>query len=354
MIHTQNLCESEMILKTIIWIEGKAADGLPGMVRFIDQTRLPVELGYIETRELEDIVHAIRILQIRGAPAIGIAAAMGVALAAQRAHEEGRDVIKATTEASIILMETRPTAVNLSWGLQRMRRVAEGNSELPARELVLRLIREAQTIRDEDEDICRRIGKHGATVLQSCEAVLTHCNAGGLATAGYGTALAPIYAAQEQGRFIHVYADETRPLLQGARLTAWELMRAGIKVTLLCDNTAAYAMQRGLVEAVVVGADRIARNGDTANKIGTYSLALNARHHGLPFYVCAPESTFDQHTADGDKIPIEERAAEEVTEGFGCRTAPRGVDVFSPAFDVTPAELVTAFITENGIVHPPF
>jgi len=343
-----------MQIDTIRWVSGKDPDHLPGLVRLIDQTRLPLELHYIETRALEDILHALRVLQVRGAPAIGIAAAMGVALAAQHALEKGNDLSAAVAEAAEALAATRPTAVNLSWALQRMRRVAGAGAGLPDRDRVVQLIREARRIRDEDEAICRRIGEHGAALLRDGQSVLTHCNAGGLATAGYGTALAPVYRAQEEGRRIHVFADETRPLLQGARLTAWELGRAGIACTLICDHTAACVMREGRVDAVLVGADRIARNGDTANKVGTYGVALHARHHGIPFYVCAPVSTFDPHTADGAAIPIEERRAEEVTEGFGPRTAPPGVAVYAPAFDITPAELVTAYVTEKGILQPPF
>jgi methylthioribose-1-phosphate isomerase len=263
-------------------------------------------------------------------------------------------LIQEVQAAADHLATSRPTAVNLFWALNRMVTVATTHALMPPDKLKIRLIQEAMLIRDEDAAMCRAIGRHGATLLQDGCTVLTHCNAGGLATAEFGTALAPVYTMAESGRRIRVFADETRPLLQGARLTAWELMQAGVEVTLICDNTAAQVMKEGRINAVLVGADRIAANGDTANKIGTYSVALAAKAHGIPFYVLAPSSTIDLGTQTGNDIPIEERSAEEVTCAFGKRTAPPGVNVYSPAFDVTPAELITAIISENGISRPDF
>jgi methylthioribose-1-phosphate isomerase len=342
-------------LRTIEWVGVKPGARLPGRVRMIDQTRLPGKLVYLETDSLQKIWTAIKTLQVRGAPAIGIAAAMGVVVAVQKSKARtGAELVAEVERAADHLATSRPTAVNLFWALDRMRRVARASHRQSPDEIKRRLVREAMTIRDEDAAMCRAIGRHGAKLLKNGFTVLTHCNAGGLATAEFGTALAPIYTARNQGKEISVFADETRPLLQGARLTAWELWQAGVEVTLICDNTAAQVMKEGRIDCVMVGADRIAANGDSANKIGTYSVALAAKAHGLPFYVLAPTSTFDLTLAAGDKIPIEERAAEEVTHGFGRRTAPPGVKVYSPAFDVTPARLITAIVCERGILRPPF
>jgi len=336
-----------MPVKAIEWINGK--------VRILDQTKLPTEVVYVDIDNPGDLGEAIRSLRVRGAPAIGIAGAFGIVLGIQ--NFQGNDVPGFLHEVDRVareLMKTRPTAVNLFWALERMKRVARQQSHLGVEGLKNRLLREAQTVLEEDREVCHRIGKHGARLLQDNSAVLTHCNAGALATGGFGTALGVVYAAVEEGKRIRVYVDETRPLLQGARLTTWELMQAGIDVTLISDNAAAFVLKQGRIDAIIVGADRIARNGDVANKIGTYNLAVLAEKHGIPFYVAAPLSSFDFSIQSGDQIPIEERAPEEITEGFGQRIAPPGVQVYSPAFDVTPHQLVRAIITEEGIIEPPF
>ena len=343
-----------MSIRTIEWIAESPASLLPGSVVMVDQIRLPGELVYLKTQSVEEIWTAIKTLQVRGAPAIGIAAAMGVATAIQNLRESTPNLKESALRAADFLATSRPTAVNLFWALDRMRNVSHSSSALTPHDFKERLVREAMQIRDEDAAMCRAIGKHGATLLKDGDTVLTHCNAGGLATAEYGTALAPIYVATEQKKHIRVYADETRPLLQGARLTAWELMQEGIDVTLICDNMAAHVMKTKIINAVMVGADRIASNGDAANKIGTYGLAVLAKAHRIPFYVLAPSSTFDFSLKTGAGIPIEERASEEITMGFGRRTAPEGVKTYSPAFDVTPAELITAIVCEKGILYPPF
>jgi methylthioribose-1-phosphate isomerase len=321
----------------------------------IDQTRLPGKLAFIKTANIRKIWHAIRTLQVRGAPAIGIAAAMAVAAAIQksRARSSGQ-LAREVDRAAAYLATSRPTAVNLFWALDRIKNIARKNSHLPPARFKELIVREAVAIRDEDAIMCRKIGRHGVTLLKNGDTVLTHCNAGSLATAEYGTALAPVYTAKKRGLKIRVFADETRPLLQGARLTAWELQRSGIDVTLICDNTAADVMKLRRVDAVLVGADRIAANGDTANKVGTYALALVAKAHGVPFYVLAPSSTFDLSIPNGKHIPIEERSGLEVTEGMGRRIAPKGIKVYSPAFDVTPARLITAIVCEKGIAKPDF
>lgn len=344
-----------MFIRTIEWKPDSPHSLTPGAVVMVDQTRLPRELVYLHTRDVHDVWHAIKTLQVRGAPAIGIAAAMGVTTAIQaRPATTTGDLVEAALQAADYLATSRPTAVNLFWALDRMRTVIRASVTLGPGEFKNRLAREAMTIRDEDAAMCRAIGRHGAALLKEGDTVLTHCNAGGLATAEYGTALSPIYVATEQGKHIHVYADETRPLLQGARLTAWELMQAGVDVTLICDNMAAHVMKTKTINAIMVGADRIAANGDTANKIGTYGLAVLARAHRIPFYVLAPSSTFDLSLPTGGGIPIEERAAEEITMGFGTRTAPDGVKTYSPAFDVTPGELITAIVCERGVLAPPY
>jgi len=340
--------------RTIEWIPDATESLVPGRVHLIDQTQLPMNLDYVDTDDIKVVWTAIKTLQVRGAPAIGIAAAMGVAAAIQHSPATGEALLAEINAAAGYLATSRPTAVNLFWALDRMNAVARDNATLPANALKLRLVEEAIAIRDEDAAMCRAIGAHGATLLTDGNTVLTHCNAGGLATAEFGTALAPIYTAAEQGKRVAVYADETRPLLQGSRLTAWELQQAGIDVTVICDNMAAQVMKEGRIDAVMVGSDRIAANGDTANKIGTYTVALAAKAHDIPFYVLAPTSTIDFDTAEGAGIPIEERAAEEITEGFGKRTAPEGIKVYAPAFDVTPAELITAIICEHGIARPDY
>jgi len=325
-----------------------------GDVFLLDQTLLPVRKEVLQIATVEQMWDAIKKLRVRGAPAIGVAAAYGVYVAVKKEALDnvGADLVQVARQACDYLATSRPTAVNLFWALDRVRAEIAKNS---GADLTARLLDLADRIRTEDDVACREIGRHGAALLKSGDTVLTHCNAGGLATASYGTALAPVYyATEEEKKHIAVYADETRPLLQGARLTAWELKEAGIPVTVICDSMAASVMRSGRISLVIVGADRIAANGDFANKIGTYMVALAAREHGIPFYVAAPLSTVDLAVPDGDAIPIEERASEEVSEIQGVAIAPDGVQVFNPAFDVTPHDFVTAFITEKGIVQPPF
>jgi methylthioribose-1-phosphate isomerase len=336
-----------MSFRTIEWRDNS--------VVMIDQTLLPGEEIYNTYTDFKAVAEAIRGMIIRGAPAIGVAAAMGIALGA-------RDIIADTHESFFrqlenvcdVMARTRPTAVNLFWGIERMKRVAEANRDKKLPQIREILKEEAIRIEAEDLTICRNIGKWGATLIPDEATILTHCNAGGLATAGYGTALGVIRAAHEAGRNIRVFADETRPWLQGARLTAWELMKDGIPVTLISDNMAGFFMQRGEITCCVVGADRIAANGDTANKIGTYSVAVLAKENNIPFYVAAPVSTLDLTLSDGSKIPIEERPASEVTHIKDIAIAPAGVSVRNPSFDVTPARYITAIITENGIVKDDF
>jgi methylthioribose-1-phosphate isomerase len=328
----------------------------PDAVCLIDQTKLPHTRTVVRCTTVEAVSAAIRTMVVRGAPAIGVTAAYGMALAAQKSAATDRTgLIDELDEASKTLDATRPTAVNLSWATGRMLRLArETDPGAPAPENAERLLAEAHAIRDEDERMCRSIGEHGAALLEGGARVLTHCNAGGLATTGYGTALAPIRTAHERGKDLHVLVDETRPFLQGSRLTAWELWEAGIPLTLITDNMAGYFMGRGEVDCIIVGADRIVANGDVANKIGTYSLAVLAHAHAIPFYVAAPTSTIDMGLESGDHIPIEQRNPQEVTHLAGQPLAPEGVRAAHPAFDVTPHDLVTAIITEQGIVEPPF
>ena len=323
-------------------------------VDIIDQRCLPGELVRRELRTLDDICDAIATLAVRGAPAIGIAGAMGLVIALADCGNLERDAfLDAVRRLSQRIGAVRPTAVNLPWAMERMRGVADSTPG-DAR-LVLEALRsEAARILDEDRAMCHRIGEHGLSLLPDAPRVLTHCNAGALATGGIGTALAPVYLAHEQGRDIRVFADETRPLLQGSRLTAWELSQAGIPVTVLADSMAASLLRSGAVDLVIVGADRIAANGDVANKIGTYALALAAKHHGIPFYVAAPWSTVDPATATGDQIEIEQRASDEITTWRGALMAPSEAAVYNPAFDVTPAALVTAIVTDRGIERGPY
>ncbi len=391
---------SPTTVETLRWIGGR-----DGALWMIDQTRLPGECVEIECRDVEAVFEAIRSLRVRGAPAIGIAAAYGVCLGLQSdvlarssgtresfdprpdlsssavdivaarsgtressdmrpddrnshdfggiSHYSESEFFRRIEEVTARLAESRPTAVNLFWALDRMRRTAAGErGKLPPLAIAERLLGEARAIHEEDRAMCHAIGRHGQALLTDGAGVLTHCNAGGLATAEYGTALSVFFAAQDAGKRLHVYADETRPLLQGARLTAWELKQRGIEVTLICDSMAAQVMREGRVQAVVVGADRIAANGDTANKIGTYGVALLAAAHEIPFYVAAPTSTFDLSIAGGDDIPIEQRAASELTRGVGRQTAPDGINVYKQAFDVTPARLIKAIICEKGLIEP--
>ena len=333
--------------KTLRW-----SGDVNGHLVLLDQTRLPVEAVEIECRTVEAVWLAIRSLQVRGAPAIGIAAAYGVCIGLQAAPGDQQSFFSRLGEVCDYLATSRPTAVNLFWALDRMKARAEALRTLPSAEIRSQLLSEAQTIHEEDRQQCRAIGRYGAELLTDGQGVLTHCNAGGLATADYGTALAVFFAAHESGKRIHVFADETRPLLQGSRLTAWELQQRGVDVTLICDSMAAQVLREGKVHAVVTGADRIAANGDTANKIGTYGVAVLAAAHNIPFYVAAPTSTFDLTIDSGEAIPIEQRAADEVTHGFGRQTAPDGVAVYNPAFDVTPAHLIRAIICERGIIEP--
>lgn len=337
------------VTQTLRW-EGDAL----GTLVMIDQTQLPEQFVEIEAKTAEEVRQAIRRLSVRGAPAIGVAAAWGVVLGTQQERDSTRaEFDRRHREVADDLAASRPTAVNLCWALDRLHRVASEDSGASAAVIHDRLYEEAARIQSEDEQMCENIGRHGAELLSSGTGVLTHCNAGGLATAGEGTALSVIFAAAAAGKQLHVYADETRPLLQGARLTAWELQQRQLDVTVICDSMAAQVMKEGRIQAVITGADRIAANGDTANKIGTYGVALLARAHGIPFYVAAPSSTFDLTLATGEQIPIEQRAAEEVTHGFGRQTVPSGVSVYNPAFDVTPAALIDAIITERGVIRRP-
>jgi methylthioribose-1-phosphate isomerase len=335
-----------LLPEQIAWAPG-------GGFRILDQTLLPLEERYLVLTSLAQVAEAIQTLRVRGAPLIGIAAAMGVAVAAEESgggEGEPVGVLQAVREACGVLGATRPTAVNLRWALDRMLGCAE-RAAASGKPLARALRTEATAIWDEDRAMCDRIGEAGLPFVPDGATVLTHCNAGALATGGRGTALAPVYTAHERGRRVQVVADETRPLLQGSRLTAWELTRAGIPCTVIADNMAASLLRRGDIACVIVGADRIAANGDTANKIGTYGLALAAKAHNVPFYVAAPRSTIDLATPAGDAIPIEERGVAEVQSFRGVVSAPRAAKVWNPAFDVTPAGLVTAYITDAGVVR---
>ncbi len=325
-----------------------------GRLKLLDQRLLPGRETWLSCDSAEETAKAIREMVVRGAPAIGIAGAYGLYLGIRDFKGTPAAFRKRLSQKARILHEARPTAVNLPWALERIQGKIALSRGLSAEELKSQVLDEAQQIQKEDELLCRGIGRHGAPLFQKGNSFLTHCNAGGLATSGYGTALAVFYTLKEKGKRFHVYATETRPLLQGARLTSWELVRSKIPCTLVCESAVASLMRAGKIQKVVVGADRIAANGDTANKIGTYSIALLARAHKIPFYIAAPSSTFDARIATGSRIPIEFRKSEEITEGFGRRTAPRGIRVENPAFDVTPHELITAFITEKGVIHAPY
>jgi methylthioribose-1-phosphate isomerase len=341
------------IAQAVKWI-----DGTDGVLELIDQRRLPQEFVTLLVRDIEQLHEAIRMLAVRGAPAIGVAAAYGPVLALQKLSDDATaaDGLRQVGDACDFLATSRPTAVNLFWALDRMRRKAEKVGSHPQTTLDglhEAILAEAQAIYREDVEMCRRIGQHGEKFIRDGAGVLTHCNAGALATAGQGTALSVLFEAQKKGRHFKVYADETRPLLQGARLTAWELRQAGIDVTVICDNMAGWLMKQGRIDAVITGADRIAANGDAANKIGTYSVSILARHHDIPFYIAAPSSTFDLDLASGAGIPIEQRDGNEVTRCGGMQTTPTGATVYNPAFDVTPAENITAIITEKGVIEKP-
>jgi methylthioribose-1-phosphate isomerase len=324
-------------------------------VRFIDQTKLPMEEVYVTCKTHEQVADVIRNMVVRGAPAIGVAAAMGIALGVNHSKAESSDELKRDLDQICDLIgQTRPTAVNLFWAIRRMQEKFERIRIRPLPQIKQDLVEEAQRMHAEDIAANQAMGRHGATLMPSTGGVLTHCNAGALATAGYGTALGVIRAAVEQGKKIHVYADETRPFLQGSRLTAWELMKDGIPTTVISDNMAGAMMQQGKIGAIVVGADRIAANGDVANKIGTYTVAILAKEHEIPFYVAAPISTVDLACPDGSRIPIEQRNAKEMTHIGGKQVVPDGVEVENPAFDVTPAKYVAAIITEKGIARAPY
>ncbi len=316
----------------------------------IDQTRLPLETAFVTCRTYEEVADAIRNMTIRGAPAIGVAAAMGVALGVLHSNDPQADM----PVICRMLAQTRPTAVNLFWAIERMERLFASVQHLPLEEIRTRMVEEAQAVRTEDIAINREIGRNGAPLVPDGKTVLTHCNAGALATAGFGTALGVIRAAVESGKKIDVFADETRPFLQGARLTAWELQRDGIETTLITDGMAGHFLKSGRIGCVIVGADRIAANGDVANKVGTYGVAVLAKENGVPFYVAAPISTLDLSLSSGDSIPIEERASKEVTQMQGVTIAPEGINVANPAFDVTPHRYVSAIITERGVARAPF
>jgi methylthioribose-1-phosphate isomerase len=334
------------MVKTIEWVDGR--------VIMLDQSKLPVEVVYVDCNDHLKVAEGIKKLWIRGAPAIGIAAAMGIALAAQDITASGFDEFtKKLGPIYDTLLATRPTAVNIRWAVERVKAFLERNRDEKTERLKELLIEEAKRILEEDISVNRAIGEWGARFINDGDTVLTHCNAGSLATGGYGTATAPMLVAREQGKKFEVIADETRPVLQGARLTAWELMQEGIAVTLITDNTAGALMKKGEIDLAIVGTDRTVMNGDVANKIGTYTVAVLCKEHGIPFYVAAPMSSIDFSIPSGDAIPIEERNAEEVTHIFGtCRIAPEGVRVRNLAFDVTPAKYVTAIITEKGAFRP--
>src|SRR5437870_1237534 len=324
-------------------------------VRFIDQTKLPNEEVYVTCTTHPQVADVIRTMVVRGAPAIGVAAAMGIALGIKNSKAENIDKLRQQFDSICDMMgKTRPTAVNLFWAIARMREKFELLSGKPISQIKQSLIEEPQRMHAEDIAANQAMGRHGAVLMPASGGVLTHCNAGALATCGYGTALGVIRAAIEQGKKIHVYADETRPFLQGSRLTAWELMKDGIPTTVISDNMAGAMMKQGKIGAIVVGADRIAANGDVANKIGTYMLAVLAKEHGIPFYVAAPFSTVDLDTPDSSRIPIEQRNPREVTHIAGKQMVPDGTEVENPAFDVTPAKYVSAIVTEKGIAHEPY
>jgi methylthioribose-1-phosphate isomerase len=335
------------MIQTLEWTEN-------GVV-FIDQTKLPTEEVYVTCTTHQQVADVIRNMVVRGAPAIGVAAAMGIALGVKNSQAENTaDLQKDFDQICEAIRQTRPTAVNLFWAIGRMHEKFESLRTLPVAEIKHSLIEESQRMHAEDIAANRAMGRHGAMLMPSSGGVLTHCNAGALATAGYGTALGVIRAAVEAGKKIHVYADETRPFLQGSRLTAWELMKDGIPTTVISDNMAGVMMQQGKIGAIVVGADRIAANGDVANKVGTYTVAILAKEHGIPFYVAAPISTVDLETPDGSKIPIEQRNKKEVSHIAGKQMVPDGVEIENPAFDVTPAKYVAAIITERGVARAPY
>ena len=335
------------MIKTLEWTDAG--------VRFIDQTKLPTEETYVTCKTYEEVADAIRTMIVRGAPALGVTAAMGVALGVRDAQAKDHDELRRDlARICDVIAGTRPTAVNLFWGIRRMKDKFDETSSKSIPDIKAALVEEAKRMLDEDIAANQAMGKHGAVLLPASGTVLTHCNAGALATCGYGTALGVIRAAVESGKKLSVFADETRPFLQGSRLTAWELMKDGIPTTVISDNMAGAMMRQGKIAAVIVGADRIAANGDVANKIGTYTVAVLAKEHGIPFYVAAPFSTIDLNTPDGSKIPIEQRSSKEVTHIAGKQMTPDGVQIENPAFDVTPHQYVTAIITERGVLRAPY
>lgn len=340
-----------MPVPTIEWVGSMNK----GRIKIVDQTLLPERFKFINCKDIESIWEAIKVLRVRGAPALGVSAAFAVILGIRGVKTEKWSEFKKELNNVIKYVgSSRPTAVNLFWALEKMKAKAIENSKEPVEKIKKILFEEAKRIMTHDKETCRAIGEHGKHIIKHGDTILTHCNAGGLATADYGTALAPMFAAKEDGIKFKVFADETRPLLQGARLTVWELMHAKIDVTLICDNMAGFVMKQGKITKIITGADRIAANGDAANKIGTYSVAVLAKAHKIPMYIAAPQSTFDMSLDHGDKIPIEERDPDEIRRGFKCLTAPAKAKVFNPAFDVTPAKYITGFITEKGIIKPPF
>jgi len=336
-----------MKFKTIEWKGDR--------VRILDQRRLPQEIRYLDCLDASSVAQAIKAMAVRGAPAIGVAAAMGIALGAKKAGDRQPErFLRGVAKICLEMKRTRPTAVNLFWAVDRMKKILDQVHLYGVEKTKTSMVAEALRIHKEDVEVNRKIGEYGKRLIKNGDGVLTHCNAGALATGGYGTALGVIYAARDQRKKFQVFVDETRPLLQGCRLTAWELLQEKIPATLITDNMAGVLMKKGLVDLVVVGADRIARNGDTANKIGTYGLAVLSKSHGIPFYVAAPTSTFDLSLVSGEEIPIEERNIAEVTHFCGNPIAPKGIKAFNPAFDVTPHSLINGIITEKGIVRKPF
>lgn len=348
-----------MIAQAVKWI-----DDIDGYLELVDQRKLPIEFITLQCRDVDTLFDAIKTLAVRGAPAIGVSAAYGIVLALQKPNDQIEKAMEILNEAHAYLASSRPTAVNLFWALDRMQKKAaevsraslpriKGGTPSPLKAFREAILAEAIAIHQEDIEMCRRIGQNGQKFIEEGTGILTHCNAGALATGGQGTALSLMFEAQKNGKAFRVFADETRPLLQGARLTAWELMQAGIDVTVICDNMAGWLMKQGKINAIITGADRIAANGDTANKIGTYSLSILAREHGVPFYIAAPSSTFDLSIKSGTEIPIEQRSAEEVISFRDAQAAPTGVGVYNPAFDVTEARDIAAIITERGVIETP-
>ena len=344
------MAENIMLFDTV------ALDDEKSELVIIDQTRLPNEIELLHLKTQQEIWNAIYLLQVRGAPAIGVAAGFGIYLAAKEIDAaDYQTFLQRFRAAKEYLNSSRPTAVNLSWALERMEKVVLSNEDQPVSRIRELLLQECVAIKDEDTDMCRRIGEHGLKLIKDGCGILTHCNAGQLATSKYGTALAPIHLGRERGMQFRVYTDETRPLLQGARLSAFEMMADGVDTTVICDNMASQVMKNGWVDAVFVGCDRVAANGDACNKIGTSGVAILAKHYGIPFYVLGPTSTIDMSIQSGDEIVIEQRKPEEVTEmWYDKRMAPQGVKVYNPAFDVTDHELITGIVTEHGVAYPPY